>query len=83
MASVFLYSEGAIMIDLEKRTQTINGEYYYALELRQLKETMTSKRRGKLRTGEFLLQENAPTQTAPVEVAESLTCGFQLLPHSP
>ena len=65
-----------------KKGQTINGEYY-ASNLRQLKEAIKSKRRGKLRAGVLLLQDNAPVHTAQVAVAEAERCGFELLPHAP
>ncbi|CAH1257192.1 SETMAR [Branchiostoma lanceolatum] len=82
MASVFWDSEGVIMINYLQKGQTINGEYY-ASELRQLKAAIKEKRRGKLRAGVLLLQDNAPVHTAHVSVAAATQCGFELLPHPP
>ncbi|XP_066270858.1 histone-lysine N-methyltransferase SETMAR-like [Branchiostoma lanceolatum] len=82
MASVFWDSEGVIMIDYLQKGQTINGEYY-ASELRQLKAAIKEKRRGKLRAGVLLLQDNEPVHTAHVSVAAATQCGFELLPHPP
>lgn len=82
MASVFWDSEGVIMIDYLEKGKTINGEYY-ASELTKLKTAIKEKRRGKLRAGVLLLQDNAPAHTAQVAVAEAAKCGFELLPHPP
>ena len=49
MTSLFCDCEGVLMIDyLQKGLKTLNREYY-ASNLRQLKEVIKSKRRGKLR----------------------------------
>ena len=73
---------GVLMIGYLQKGQTINGEYY-ALNLRQLKEAIKSKRQGKLCAGVLLLQDNAPVHTAQVAVTEAERCGFELLPHAP
>ncbi|XP_030003909.1 histone-lysine N-methyltransferase SETMAR-like [Sphaeramia orbicularis] len=82
MASVFWDCEGVLMVDYLQKGQTINGEFY-ASELRKLKKEIKAKRRGKLRAGVLLLQDNAPVHTAQVAVAEAHNCGFELLPHPP
>uniref|UniRef100_A0A672ZDH7 Mos1 transposase HTH domain-containing protein n=1 Tax=Sphaeramia orbicularis TaxID=375764 RepID=A0A672ZDH7_9TELE len=71
-----------LMVDYLQKGQTINGEFY-ASELRKLKKEIKAKRRGKLRAGVLLLQDNAPVHTAQVAVAEAHNCGFELLPHPP
>ena len=70
------------MIDYLEQGETINGEYY-ASELRQLKDAIKEKRRGKLRAGVLLLQDNAPVHTSQVAVAQAATCRFELLPRAP
>ena len=80
MASIFWDDEGVIMVDYLKTGQTINGEYY-ANELRNLREAIKNKRRGKLRRGVWLLQDNAPAHTAHTSVQAATSCGFRILPH--
>ena len=75
MASVFRDCEEVLMIDFLQKGQTINGEYH-ASNLRQLKEPIKSKRRGKLCAGVLLLQDNGPVLTAQVAVAEAERCGL-------
>jgi len=60
----------------------VTGEYY-ATELRQLKEALKTKRRGKLRNGVLLLQDNAPEHTACIAASAATECGYELLPHPP
>ena len=61
---------------------TVTGEYY-ATELRQLKEALKTKRRGKLLHGVLLLQDNAPAHTASIATSAATECGYELLQHSP
>ena len=68
------------MVDFLKKGQTINGEYY-ANELRNLREAIKTKRRGKLRRGVRLLQDNAPAHTAQISVQAAANCGFRILPR--
>lgn len=82
MASVFWDAEGVLMVDYLQIGSTINGQYY-ASELRQLREQIKKKRRGKLRRGVWLLQDNAPAHTSQVAVAAANECGFRILPHPP
>ena len=70
------------MIDYLQRGQTITGQYY-AQELRQLREAIKEKRRGKLRAGVILLQDNAPVHNSQIAVTTAAECGFELLPHPP
>lgn len=82
MASVFWDAEGVLMVDYLQKGSTINGEYY-ASELRQLREQIKKKRRGKLSRGVWLLQDNAPAHTSQVAIAAASECGFRILPHPP
>ena len=80
MASVFWDSQGVLMIDYLQRGSTITGAYYAHL-LRRLKEQIKLQRRGKLRKGVLLLQDNAPAHRSQVAVAAATDCGFEILPH--
>lgn len=82
MASVFWDREGVIMIDYLERGHTITG-HYYAEELRRLRQAIKDKRRGKLRAGVLLLQDNAPAHTSHVATSTAKECGFEILPHPP
>lgn len=82
MASVFWDKDGVIMIDYLERGHTITGKYY-AQELQRLREALVRKRRGKLRSGVLLLQDNAPSHTSHVAMAAARQCGFELLNHPP
>ena len=55
--------------------------FYFASELRHLKEAMKSKCQGKLMAGMSLLQDNTPIHSAQVTVAELANHGFELLPQ--
>ena len=65
------------MIEYLEKGKTIN-EQCYASWLRQFTEAIKSKRRGKLRAGLLLVQDNVSIHTAHVEAA---SCVFELLPH--
>jgi histone-lysine N-methyltransferase SETMAR len=82
MASIFWDSKGILMIDYLEKGNTINGEYY-ANELRQLRDILKIKRRGKLRKGVLLLQDNAPVHTAHIATTAARDCDFEVLPHPP
>lgn len=82
MATVFWDAEGVVKIDYLEHGRTITGAYY-ADQIRDLKECLKQKRRGKLRHGILLHQDNAPSHTSAVAMAAIHACGFQLLPHPP
>lgn len=82
MASVFWDAEGILLIDYLDKGETINGRYYANL-LRQLREAIKSKRRGKLRKGVLLLQDNAPVHTSVIAMDAARDCAFEILPHPP
>ena len=62
------------------RKVTITGEYHSQL-LRQLRECVKEKRRGKIRAGILLQQDNARVHTCHVATAAAIECGYELLPH--
>lgn len=82
MASVFWDSEGVLMIDYLERGKTVTGIYYAEL-IRKLRAVIKEKRRGKLRQGVLLHQDNAPAHTSAVAKAAIGECGFELLQHPP
>ena len=68
------------MIDNFDQGRTINGAYY-AGELRQLRQEIARKMRGKLTRGVLLLQDNAPAHKTQVAMTAANECGFEILPH--
>ena len=72
MLTVFWDAQGVIMADYLEKGASINKEYY-SEKLKQLREKLKRKRRGKL-SSVLLLQDNAPNHTASKS-------GFELLPH--
>ena len=82
MATVFWDAEGVIHIDYLPRGTTMNMAYYANL-LVELRESIKQKRRGKLRRGVLLQQDNAPVHTSQVAMQAVRDCGFELLPHPP
>jgi histone-lysine N-methyltransferase SETMAR len=81
IASIFLDSQGIIMIHYLEQGRTINGTYY-ADELRRLRQ-IARKRRGKLTQGVLLLHDNAPAHTSQVAMAAATDRGFKMSPHPP
>ena len=82
MASVFWDSEGVLMIDYLEQRKTVTGIYYAEL-IRKIRAVIKEKRRGKLRQGVLLHQDNAPAHTSAVAKAAIGGCGFELLQHPP
>ena len=74
MASVFLDSQGVIMIDYLQQDRTINGANY-AAELLRLRQEIARKRSGKLTRSVLLLQNNAPAHTSQVAMTAATKCG--------
>ena len=62
--TVFWDSQGVIMTNYLSKGSTVTG-VYYASELRELREALTSKRRRKLRRRVLLLHDNALQLTPP------------------
>ena len=82
MATVFRDTDGVIHIDYLPRGTTMNGQYYADLLVR-LRESIKEKRRGKIRRGVLLQQDNAPVHSSKVAMQSVRDCGFELLPHPP
>ena len=80
MASIFLDSQGIIMVDYLDDGCTIIG-VFYAEELRWLHQQIVKKRRGKLMRGVLILQDYAPAHTSQVAMASGTKCSFEVLPH--
>ena len=82
MATVFWDTDGVIHIDYLPRGTTMNGQYYADLLVR-LRESIKEKRRGKIRRGVLLQQDNAPVHSSKVAMQSVRDCGFELLPNPP
>ena len=63
---LFFDSYRVVMVDYLEEGRTINA--YYAEELKQLRQEIVKKRRGKLTRGVLLLQDTAPAQVAMAAV---------------
>ncbi|UYV78083.1 hypothetical protein LAZ67_16000046 [Cordylochernes scorpioides] len=82
MVSVFWDSEGVLLIDFLNKGQTITGNYYANL-VKQLREAIKEKRRGKLSRKIVYHQDNAPSHRSLQAMATIYDSGFELLPHAP
>ena len=80
MLSVFWDTKGIIMTDYLPTGKSITGEYFSDLLLK-LKDSLKSKRRGKLTKGVFLLQDNAPSHKSALAVGTAQSCGYEILPR--
>ncbi|UYV60689.1 K02A2.6-like [Cordylochernes scorpioides] len=66
----------------QKAGQTITGNYY-AILVKQLREAIKEKRRGKLSRKIVYHQDNAPSHRSLQAMAAIYDSGFKLLPHAP
>ncbi|UYV82869.1 hypothetical protein LAZ67_22001161 [Cordylochernes scorpioides] len=82
MVSVFWDSEGVLLLDFLNKGQTITGDYY-ANFVKQLREAIKEKRRGKLSRKIVYHQDNAPSHRSLQAMATIYYSGFELLPHAP
>ena len=82
MSTIFWDSKGVIHIDYLPHGTTMNGKYYANL-LKQVRQSIKEKRRGKIRRGIMLHQDNAPVHTSRVAKDAVRECGYELLPHPP
>ncbi|UYV83692.1 hypothetical protein LAZ67_23002102 [Cordylochernes scorpioides] len=82
MVSVFWDSEGVLLLDFLNKGQTITGNYYANL-VKQLREAIKEKRRGKLSRKIVYHQDNAPSHRSLQAMAAIYDSGFELLPHAP
>ncbi|XP_067653277.1 histone-lysine N-methyltransferase SETMAR-like [Haliotis asinina] len=65
--------------DCLPKGRTMNGEYYANL-VRQVRQSIKEKRRGKIRRGILLHQDNAPVHDSHVAAAAVQECGYEILP---
>ncbi|XP_048243687.1 histone-lysine N-methyltransferase SETMAR-like [Haliotis rufescens] len=82
MMTIFWDSKGVIHIDYLPHGTTMNGEYNAKL-LKQVRQSIKVKRRGKIRRGILLHQDNAPVHRSRVAMTAVQECGYELLPHPP
>ena len=82
MASAFWDAKGIVFIDYFQKGETINGEYYAKL-LRELGQSIKSKRHGKLTKSVLLHQDNAFAHKSLVATSAVHDCGFELIDHPP
>ncbi|KAJ8728788.1 hypothetical protein PYW07_006484 [Mythimna separata] len=82
MATVFWDSKGILLIEYTKKGQSITAASY-ATTLRNLKEAIKEKRRGKLTAGVLLLHDNAPVHKARLAQAAVREYGFEEINHPP
>ena len=75
-------NKGVIHVDYLPHGTTMNGEYYANL-LKQVRQSIKDKRRGKICRGILLHQDNAPIRTSRVAMESVRECGYELLPHPP
>lgn len=82
MATIFWDCKGILLIDYLEKGKTVTGEYY-ANVLKQLREAIKEKRRGKLASKVLLLHDNAPAHGSRIGVAALAECGFEPIRHPP
>ncbi|UYV78938.1 hypothetical protein LAZ67_17000346 [Cordylochernes scorpioides] len=82
MVSVFLDSEGVLLLDFLNKGQTIAGNHYANL-VKQLREAIKEKRRGMLSMKIVYHQDNALSLRSLQAMAAIYDSGFELLPHAP
>lgn len=82
MATIFWDCDGILLIDYKDKSVNITGAYYANI-LRQLRESIKEKRRGKLTRGVLLLHDNAPVHSARVAKAAAHESGFEIMNHPP
>ena len=70
------------MVDYLQKRKTINGTYYASF-LRQLRDTIEVKGRGKLSKGVLFHKDNAPARTSVIAIATINDCGFELIQRPP
>ncbi|UYV80120.1 K02A2.6-like [Cordylochernes scorpioides] len=71
-----------VLLDFLNKGQTITGNYYANL-VKQLREAIKEKRRGKLSRKIVYHQDNAPSYRSLQAMAAIHDSGFELLPHAP
>ena len=82
MASVFCDAHVILMVNYFQKGQPINGTYY-ASHLRQLRENIKDKRRGRFGKGMLFHRDNATAHMSVIAMAAINDCGFELMQHPP
>ncbi|UYV80644.1 hypothetical protein LAZ67_19001202 [Cordylochernes scorpioides] len=82
IVSVFWDSEGVLLLDFLNKGQTITGNYYANL-VKQLREAIKEKRRGKLSRKIVYHHDNAQSHRSLQAMAVIYYSGFEPLPHAP
>ena len=82
ITTIFLVNQEIILVHHLEEGRTINGAYN-AEELRQLRQEIVRKRRGKLTRGVLLLQDNARAHRSHVAITLAPECCFEVFPHPP
>lgn len=82
MMTLFFDAEGPLLVDFLEKGSTINGQYYAQL-LTRLRDSIQEKRRGKLRAGVLLLDDNAPVHKAGVVLDHLRAMRWTRLNHPP
>ena len=82
MATIFWDGKGILHIDYMSHKTTITSQYYADL-LGRLKESIKTKRRGKLPKGVLLLHDNTLVHKGHVAQAAIRKCGFEQLNNPP
>ncbi|CAH2098818.1 unnamed protein product [Euphydryas editha] len=78
----FWEAEGIIILKYLEKGPTITGSHY-ANQIRELRESIKEKRRGKLRAGVLFHKDNEFAHKAEVAIAITQETGFKLLEHPP
>ena len=81
MASVFWDRESGLMIEYLERAPLLMESIMLMNYTAYVKKSR--KRRGKLRNGVHLLQDNAPAHTSKVAMAAEKEFGYKILTHPP
>ena len=76
MATVFWDAKCVIMLDFLSKRSTITSMYY-----ERLRPAIRKKRRGKLRKGVLLQQDNAKVHACKVAMNAVERNGYELIPH--
>ncbi|UYV71407.1 hypothetical protein LAZ67_8003034 [Cordylochernes scorpioides] len=82
MVSVFWDSDGILLLDFLNKGQTITGNYYANL-VKQLREAIKERKRGKLSRKIVYHQDNAPSHRSLQAMTAIYDSGFEFLPHAP
>ena len=85
LASIFWDQDGILLTDYIPKDQNINTEYYSSLlvQLKQMKDILKEKRRGKITKWFLFLHDKAPANRTHKTQKKLAYLGFQYLDHPP